>query len=49
MAFYKNPIIEEPDRCIVCGVTVYDGTLICSVTCQQIFASRGHSSDYDDE
>ena len=40
MAFYKNPIIEEPPRCIVCGGVVLDESLICSATCSDIGAWR---------
>lgn len=36
MAFYRNPIIEEPPTCLVCSVVVTDGTLICSATCSDI-------------
>ena len=36
MPFYKNPIIEEPPRCLVCGVVVYDGLIVCSATCEDI-------------
>lgn len=41
MAFYKNPIIEEPPVCLVCGVVVTDGSLICSATCDDIKALMG--------
>lgn len=37
MAFYRNPIIEEPPRCIVCSVVVTDGSLICSATCADLY------------
>ncbi len=37
MAFRKIPIIEEAPRCIVCKVTVYDGSYVCSVTCEDIW------------
>lgn len=40
MAFYKNPIIEEPPRCLVCSAVVTDGILICSATCSDINAWR---------
>ncbi len=36
MAFYRNPIIEEPPRCIVCSVVVVDGLIVCSATCEDI-------------
>lgn len=38
MAFYKNPIIEEPPVCLACGVVVTDGSLICSASCETIMA-----------
>ena len=41
MAFYKNPIFEEPPTCLVCGVVVTDGSLICSATCDDIKALMG--------
>jgi hypothetical protein len=40
MAFYKNPVIEEPPRCIVCSGVVSDGSLICSATCSDIWQWR---------
>lgn len=53
MAFYKNPIIEEPPRCIVCQVVVQGGGLVCSATCNDIDAWReGFASpamDWEDE
>lgn len=41
MAFYRNPIIEEPPVCLVCSVEVTDGSLICSATCDDIKALMG--------
>lgn len=53
MAFYRNPIIEEPPRCIVCSVTVIDGSLICSVTCEEVqdmlHEQRTPAMDWEDE
>lgn len=39
MAFYRNPIIEEPSKCLVCSDTMqWDSiALICSATCQDIW------------
>ena len=42
MAFYKNPIFEEPPRCLVCSVVVTDGSFVCSATCEDIQAYGGH-------
>lgn len=44
MAFYKNPIIEEPPKCIVCDTVMYDRRwedgLLCSATCADIWLWR---------
>ena len=41
MAFAKNPIIEEAPTCLVCGVVVYDGLIVCSATCEDISTLAG--------
>ena len=51
MAFYKDPIIEEPPECIVCKVPLYNGRwedgLVCSATCADLWLMAAHGSDYD--
>lgn len=53
MAFYRNPIIEEPPRCIVCSVVVVDGLIVCSATCEDIQdllrEQRTPAMDWEDE
>lgn len=51
MAFYKNPIIEEPPKCIVCKDTMHgqrweDG-LVCSATCADLWLMAAHGPVYD--
>lgn len=45
MAFWKNPIIEEPPECLACGTIVYDGLIICSATCEDIWKVMGSRSE----
>lgn len=50
MAYWKNPIIEEPPECLVCGVEVYDGLIVCSATCEDVWKVMGdHSEPLMDE
>lgn len=55
MAFRKNPVIEEPDRCLVCKDPVEQSVLICSATCHDLWeqaeqtASRESDWNYDAE
>lgn len=45
MAYWKNPIVEEPPECLVCGVIVYDGLIVCSATCEDVWAVMGSRSE----
>lgn len=51
MAFYRNPIIEEPPKCIVCSDVMHDRRwedgLICSATCADVWLMSSHGPDYD--
>lgn len=49
MAFYKNPIIEEPPRCLVCSTVIgWDSMLlICSATCQDIWDMTGRQPEVE--
>lgn len=40
MAFYKNPIIEEPATCMVCSAPVMVDEFICSGTCDDLWGMR---------
>lgn len=45
MAYWKNPIVEEPPECLVCGVIVYDGLVVCSATCEDVWKVIGDRSE----
>lgn len=51
MAFYKNPIIEEPPTCIVCDTVMYDRRwedgLVCTATCADIWLMRANTNNYN--
>lgn len=51
MAFYKDPILEEEPKCIVCKSTMYDRRwddgLVCSATCADLWLMAAHGPDYD--
>lgn len=50
MAYWKNPIVEEAPECLVCGVIVYDGLIVCSATCEDVWKVMGsHSEPQMDE
>jgi hypothetical protein len=51
MAFYKNPIIEEPPKCLVCSdVMQWDSlSLICSATCQDVWDLTGRQVETDSQ
>lgn len=40
MGFYKNPIIEEGPKCILCFVPVMNGDLLCSSTCNDLWIQQ---------
>lgn len=51
MAFYRDPIIPEEPKCIVCDTVMYDRRwedgLVCSATCADIWLMGTHGPDYD--
>ncbi len=47
MAFYKNPIIEEAPKCLVCGDVSIE--LVCSATCGDIWSLRASELVFDCE
>lgn len=51
MAFYGELAAEEPSRCLVCSVVVYDDEIICSAVCMDLWVRTGRRTpvmDWED-
>lgn len=51
MAYYRDTVIPEDPKCIVCMVTMsgqrWEDGLVCSATCADLWLMAAHGPDYD--